>query len=123
MKIVKIVAATALLLTVSTLSYAQMGAGMKCGGGMGNGGMMMKGDFKTQKSMMLDHISKMKGCVEASQSKEELKACKMQMMQNKKNMMQKNKSGKCGVGKCGGGKSFLKFNSLKGSVQNSVSIR
>ncbi len=104
MKIVKIVAATALLLSVSTLSYAQMGAGMKCGAGMGGAGMMMKGDFKTQKSMMLNRVSKMKECIENSQSKEDLKACKMKMMQSKKNMMQDKKSSKCGAGKCGGGK-------------------
>ena len=103
MKTLKIAAAALLALGLSTAVYADM---HKCGGGMGmKGKMNMAGDFETQKSMMLKHLDKMKGCVEASKSSDELKACKqnmMQKMQKMKSMKMGQKSMKCAAGKCGG---------------------
>ena len=93
MKILYIAAGTLLFLGLSGTAYA------KCGGG----GMMMKGDFKTQKSRMLNNLNEMEKCVEAATSKQDLKECRMKMMQKK---MQQAKPGamQCGAGKCGGGK-------------------
>ena len=108
MKIINIAAGTLLFLGLSGTAYAKCGGGgmqqgMKCGGGM-----MMKGDFKTVKSRMLNNLNEMEKCVEAATSKQELKECKMKMMQKRKQMMQQKapaaKKGQCGTGKCGGGK-------------------
>jgi len=111
MRMTNILAASALLFGLSTAAYAEMGKcggggmqkGMKCGGGM-----MMKGDFNTVKSHMLKNLGEMQKCVESAASKEDLKKCKMKMMQKRKEMMQNKapaaKKGQCGAGKCGGGK-------------------
>jgi len=111
MRITTIAAASVLLLGLSTAAYAEMGKcggggmqkGMKCGGGM-----MMKGDFSTVKSRMLKNLDEMEKCVKSATSKEDLKACKMKMMQKRKAMMQNKapaaKKGQCGTGKCGSGK-------------------
>ncbi len=110
MKILYIAAGTLLFLGLSGTAYAKCGGGgmqqgMKCGGGM-----MMKGDFKTVKSRMLNNLDEMEKCVKSATSKQDLKECKMKMMQKRKQMMQKKmqqaKPGamQCGTGKCGGGK-------------------
>ncbi len=103
MKILYIAAGTLLFLGLSGTAYAKCGGGgmqqsMKCGGGM-----MMKGDFKTVKSRMLNNLNEMEKCVKSATSKQDLKECKMKMMQKK---MQQAKPGamQCGAGKCGGGK-------------------
>ena len=99
MKWIKTVAAAALLAGLSTAATAGMGMG-KCGGGM------MQGDFATQKQMMLNNMAQMRKCVEAANTKADLRECRMKMMQKRKMMMQKKApaAGKCGAGKCGGGK-------------------
>ena len=111
MKLHYIAAGTLLLLGLSGTAYAKCGGGgmqggmqqgMKCGGGM-----LMQGDFKTVKSRMLKNLDEMEKCVKSATSKQDLKKCKMQMMQKRKEMMQKRaKPGamQCGAGKCGGGK-------------------
>ena len=101
MKMTNIVAASVLLLGLSTAVYA--GGMGKCGGGM-----MMKGDFKTMKSHMLKNLGEMQKCVESAANKQDLKECRMKMMQKRKQMMQTKapaaKKAQCGAGKCGGGK-------------------
>ena len=99
MKMTNIAAVSVLILGLSTAVYAE-GMG-KCGGGM-----MMKGDFTTVKSRMLQHIGEMQKCVEAATSKQDLKKCRMKMMQKRKQMMQQTKPAvmQCGAGRCGGGK-------------------
>ncbi len=102
MKTLKIAAATVLVLGLGTASYAGMG---KCGAGKCGGGMQaqgMKGDFATQKSMMLKRLDKMKNCVESADSKSDLQACKQKMMQKMQQMKAQKQSMKCGAGKCGG---------------------
>ena len=99
MKTMKIAAASLLVIGLSTASYAGMG---KCGAGKCGAGMNMKGDFKTQKSMMLKRLDKMRHCVEASNSKSDLQACKQKMMQKMRQMKAEKKAMKCGAGKCGG---------------------
>ncbi|HHD84261.1 MAG TPA: hypothetical protein ENK93_05220 [Campylobacteraceae bacterium] len=97
MKLLHIAAGTLLLMGLSSTAYA------KCGGG----GMMMQGDFKTVQSNMLKNLDEMENCVKSATSKQDLKKCRMQMMQKRKQMMQnKAKPGamQCGAGKCGGGK-------------------
>lgn len=111
MKMTHITAAALLLAGLSTAAFAEMG---KCGGGMQQGmkcggGMAMKGDFKTRKAMMLKHLDAMEKCVKSASNMQDLKACKMKMMENRKAMMQKKAPGngakaQCGTGKCGGGK-------------------
>ncbi len=104
MKMTNIVAASVLLVGLSTAVYA--GGMGKCGGGMQQGmkcggGMMMKGDFKTIKSHMLQNLGEMQKCVESAANKQDLKECRMKMMQNKAPVAKK---AQCGAGKCGGGK-------------------
>ena len=111
MKMTNIAAASVLLVGLSTAVYA--GGMGKCGGGMQQGmkcggGMMMKGDFKTIKSHMLQNLGEMQKCVESAANKQDLKECRMKMMQKRKQMMQNKapaaKKAQCGAGKCGGGK-------------------
>lgn len=101
MKTTKI--ATALLvLGLTTTAFAGMG---KCGTGKCGGGMQqprMKGDFATHKAMMLKRLDKMRACVEAANSDEDLRACRQKMMQKMKEMRAKKAAMKCGMGKCGG---------------------
>ncbi len=100
MKLINIMTSTLLVLGLSTVAYAEMG---KCGAGKCGTGMEMKGDFATNKAMMLKRINKMKSCIESSKSKNDIKTCKMEMMQ-KGDAKSDNKSMKCGAGKCGNGK-------------------
>jgi hypothetical protein len=108
MKLHYIAAGTLLFLGLSGTAYAKCGGGgmqqgMKCGRGM-----MMQGDFKTVKSRMLKNLDEMENCVKSATNKQDLKKCRMKMMQKRKQMMQKKapaaKKGQCGTGKCGGGK-------------------
>jgi len=103
MKLLKIAAVAVLTLGLTSGVYAEMG-NMKNGMQM-QGKMNMAGDFESQKSMMLKRLDKMKNCVEASKSSDDLKTCKKDMMQNMqkmKNMKAEQKSMKCAAGKCGG---------------------
>ena len=104
MKLLKIAAVAVLALGLTTAVYAEMGGNnmnMKSGMKM-QGNMNMAGDFDTQKAMMLKRLDKMKNCVEASKSSDDLKNCKTDMMQNMQKMKANQKSMKCAAGKCGG---------------------
>ena len=101
-----IAAAVVLLMGLSGAAFAGMG-GMKCGAGMAG----MKGDFASQKAMMLKHLDEMEKCVENAKNQADLKTCRMQMMNRRKAMMSTAtptgataKKMQCGAGKCGKGK-------------------
>lgn len=91
MKTIKLAAATLLILGLSAVSYAQMS---KCGGsgnmkqGKMQGGMMMNGDMKHDRGIMMQHLKNIKSCVKAAQTTEELQQCNMNMQQNAPMMQQ-----------------------------------
>ncbi len=110
MKLLALAASTILVLGLSTTAYAGMGD--KCGGngmnqqnskcGAGAGMMNSNMPFKDKKAMCLSKLDTMEKCVHAASTSDDLKACKANMMNNKKMKGQGKKSMKCGAGKCGG---------------------
>ena len=65
----------------------------------GNKEKNRKMDFSAKKEMMLARMKQMKKCIKNSESMEYLKACKMKMMQKKKEKMHKKQQSKTEMGK------------------------
>jgi len=108
MKTITFAAAALLIAGLTGTAYAKCGgSGMQQGNMQQNGmmmqqGGMMNGNMEHDRAMMMQHLDKVKACVNAAETTEELQNCRMGMQKNAPMMPKQQMMKQSGQKKCAG---------------------